>query len=369
MLAAQLGRMRFFAGDMARANEAIEIALRIGEAEGLPDVISHAMNTRAILVSSSGRYEESIALLQHALALAIEHDLPDVALRAYNNLAETMTDRDRYEDGLELYGRGLLLADRIGSGVWQRGLLSEIVFPLMMTGRWDEASDRATQVPDLDFAGADIIGLLVSMPVIRIARGDVDGAEEVLEAFGGYRHSSDVQEVAAFACARASVLRARSHDEEALTSAREAVEGALHMGYTGTVKVGFTQALGAAFSLGDLDAARELVATIDEMRPGLVTPFLRALADRSRARLAVLDGGGDEVDRSFKSAIGLFRETGIPYWRALSQVEYAEWLTAHERVEDAAPLVLEARDTLDRLGAVRWLERTERLSAEIGSTS
>ncbi len=52
---------------MDGANEAIDLALRIGEAEGLPDVISHAMNTRAILVASFGRYEEGIALLRHAL--------------------------------------------------------------------------------------------------------------------------------------------------------------------------------------------------------------------------------------------------------------------------------------------------------------
>ena len=143
MLAAQLGRMRFFGGQMDRAMQVTDLALRIGEAEGLPDVISNAMNTRAILVSSEGRYEESIALLQHALSLAIENDLPDMALRAYNNLSETLTDRDRYEDGLELYERGMALAERVGSGVWKRALLSEVVFPLMMTGRWDEALQRA----------------------------------------------------------------------------------------------------------------------------------------------------------------------------------------------------------------------------------
>ena len=368
MLAAQLGRMRFFSGDMDRANEVIDVALRIGESEGLPDVISGAMNTRAILVASSGRYEECIALLRHALELAIENDLPDMALRGYNNLAETMTDRDRYEDGLELYERGLALADRIGSAVWQRGLLSEIVFPLMMTGRWDEASERATQVPYLETAGSDIIGLLVAMPVIKIARDDVEGAEEILEAFGGYRHSSDVQETAAFACARASVLRARSRDEEALASARAAVTGAMHMGYTGTVKVGFTQGLGAAFSLGDLDAVRSLVGLIDDMRPGLVTPFLRALADRSRARAAALEGDGDRVGPNFKAAIGLFRETGIPYWRALAQTEYAEWLMDQRRTDEATPLISEARLTLERLDATRWLERIGGLEARVGAT-
>ena len=367
MLASQLGRIRFFIGDMDGALEATDIALRIGERDGLPDVVSHGLNSRANVVASFGRHEESIALYRHALSLAIEHDLPEAALRAYNNLAEEMSSRDRYEDALELYERGLALAGRVGDGSWQRALLSEIVFPLMMTGRWDEALERAAQVPDSEKGGVDIIGLLCSIPMIAVARGDVDRAERILEIFHGYGRSNDVQEAAAYACASASVFRARSRDEEALDAARRAVTGGLQLGYSATAKIGFTQGIGAAFSLGDLDAVRGFIGTIDEMQPGVVTPFLRALADRSRARLAVLDDDGDSAERNFKAAIGLFRETGVPYWRGLSQVEYGEWLLAHGRREEAAPVLEEARDTLDRLGASSWLERLDQL--ETGSAA
>ena len=364
-LSAQLGRMRFFRGDMDRAQEAIDLALRIGEAEGAPDVISDAMNTRAIIASSAGGYEEGIALLRHALSLATEHDLPEAALRAYNNLSETLTDRDRYDEGLELYERGLAVAERVGSGVWLRGLLSEMVFPLMMTGRWDEALERAAQVPDSEKGGTDIVGLLVAIPVINVARGDVAAAERILELFDGYGRSSDVQEAAAYACAKASVLRAHGNHAEALAAARRAVSDGMQVGFTGTVKVGFTQGIGAAFSLGDLDAVRGFIGTLDELRPGLITPFLRALADRSRARIAVIEGDGVMAERTFKAAIGLFRETGIPYWRALSQLEYAEHLVAGRRSEDAAPMIQEARDSLDRLGASTWLERLDQLEAGV----
>jgi class 3 adenylate cyclase/tetratricopeptide (TPR) repeat protein len=368
MLAAQLGRMRFFSGDMDRAEDAIDVALRIGETEGLPDVLSHAMNTRAIVIASRGRYEESIALLRHALAVAIANDLPEMALRAYNNLAETVTDRDRFDEGLELYERGLALAERVGSRAWQRGLLSEAVFPLLMSGRWDEALEWAAEVPDSEKAGADIIGLLVSMPVINIARGNVDAAERIVEIFDGYGRSADVQEGAAYACAKASVLRARSRDADALASARSAITGALRIATTATVKIGFSQGIGAAFALGDLVAVQGFIDSIDAMRPGIATPFLRALADRSRARIAVARGDDDAVEGNFKAAIGLFRETGIPYWRALSQLEYAEWLVAERRSEEAAPTLAEARDTLDRLSAVTWLERIDRLESAAAAT-
>jgi hypothetical protein len=73
------------------------------------------------------------------------------------------------------------------------------------------------------------------------------------------------------------------------------------------------------------------------------------------------------VERYFKSAVGLFRETGVPYWRALSQLEYAEWLVGQGRREEASPSVTEARDTLDRLGAVTWFERLDRLEVDVAS--
>ena len=239
----------------------------------------------------------------------------------------------------------------------------------MMTGRWDEALERAGEVPDSQKSGLDIMGLLVSIPVINVARGDIAGAERILEIFEGYGRSSDVQEVAAYACANASVLRAHDKYREALEMAGRAVSVAKQVGYTGTVKVGFTQGIGAAFSLGELDAVRGFIGEIDLIPPGIDVPFLRALADRTRARVAVIEGDEETAERHFKAAIGLFRETGIPYWRALSQIEFAEALVTAGRADDASSLAQEARDTLDWLGASTWLERLDKLQLSTVPTS
>jgi tetratricopeptide (TPR) repeat protein len=360
--AAQLGRVLFLRGEMDRATEPNEVALDIGEALALPDVISQALNTKAIIAQSRGRYEEGLALLGHALQIAVENDLPAAALRAYNNLAESMTDRDRYEEGMALYDRGLVLGRRAGDDQWLRSLLCEVVFPLLMNGLWDEALDRAGEIPDSEKAGADIVGVLVSMPVIHLARGDVEAARRILDLFEGYTHSSDVQEAAALSCARASLLRAEGRFQEALTAAREAIEGGLQIGTPATVKIGYSQAMAAAFSLGDQEEVERLVATIDGMKPGRITPFLRALADRWRARAAAARGSDDRIHASFKAAAGLFLETGIPYWRALTQLDHGEWLIGQGRPEEAAPLLDEARATFQRLKATAWLDRLEQLS-------
>ena len=110
VLAAQLGRMRFFAGDLDRANDAIELALRISEREGYPDVISEGMNTRSIIMSSQGRYQEGIALIRHALSLALEHDLPGPGAP---RVQQPRRDVDRHRP---VRGEPGALRARIGTG-------------------------------------------------------------------------------------------------------------------------------------------------------------------------------------------------------------------------------------------------------------
>jgi hypothetical protein len=39
------------------------------------------------------------------------------------------------------------------------------------------------------------------------------------------------------------------------------------------------------------------------------------------------------------------------------QLEQAEWLNARGRPDDAGPLIAEADETFERLGAVQWLEQ------------
>jgi tetratricopeptide (TPR) repeat protein len=364
-LAAQLGRMHFFQGDMARAGTMIEVALDIAERLALPDVISEALNTKSIVVAALGRYEEAAALVAHALEVAVENDLPAAALRAYNNFAEHRTDRDRYEDGIELYARGLALADRVGDGVWLRGLRSEQVFPFLMTGRWDDALDTLAQVPDSEKGGPDIIGLLVSIPVIHIARGDVDGAAEVIHHFEGYGRSTDVQQIAAFACAQASLLRAQGRPDEAMACAREAVDQGLSLGTIATVKIGLTQGLAAAFELDSLDEVERQIAIVEDLTPGMVTPFLQALAGRWKARLAARSDRDGDAEPLFKASIGLFRETGIPYWRAITQVEYGEWLASSGRPDDARASFDEARGTFESLSASVRLGQLDRIAVSL----
>jgi ATP/maltotriose-dependent transcriptional regulator MalT len=113
----------------------------------------------------------------------------------------------------------------------------------------------------------------------------------------------------------------------------------------------------AALAAGDLGKAEELVSRIEALRRGLQPPFIRAQAARFRARLTARRGESDGVEQGFKTAEQIFREYGIPFWLALTQLEHAEWLDGQGRPQGAEPLLTEARETFARLEATPWLER------------
>src|SRR4029079_1195897 len=75
MLAAQLGRLHFFRGDLELAEERVATALSIGEALRLPEVLSQTLNTYAVIAIFREHNEHSLALVKHALALALENGL------------------------------------------------------------------------------------------------------------------------------------------------------------------------------------------------------------------------------------------------------------------------------------------------------
>src|SRR5581483_10603388 len=99
-LAAQIARFRFFAGDIELAAQRIETALDMAEALVLPEVLSQALNTKAIILFAHDRPREGLTLLRFALEAALEHDKPSAAMRAYYNLADSLARLDEFEQAV-----------------------------------------------------------------------------------------------------------------------------------------------------------------------------------------------------------------------------------------------------------------------------
>jgi class 3 adenylate cyclase/tetratricopeptide (TPR) repeat protein len=358
-LAAQLGRLHFFKGDIDVAARRVDTAIEIAESLWLPEVLSQALNTQGLIASWSGRSEQALALLKHALEIALEYDLASAALRAYNNLGDLLDRRDRYEEAIDLHRRGVALARKTGDRVHEWRLLGELSWCLLRTGEWAEASALIAEVPEQQIART--LSLCNALVEISAARGDVAGARRVLEGMSALKGSADVQERSAYAAVNATVLSAEGRYEEAFAASEEALAAAelLGAGISVDVKVGLSEALESAFVLGRFETVEELLARIEAIPPGKQSPFLGALAARYKARLAAARGQDDSVEQGFKTASAVFREHGLMYHLALTELEHGEWLVAQGRAEEAERLLAEAREIFERLEATPWLERAD----------
>ena len=367
-LAAQLGRLHFFKGETDLSSQRTETALETAERRGYPEVVSQALNTKALVLLANGRQEEALGLLKHSLAVALENDLSTAALRAYVNLGELLFRRDRYEDSLTRYEEGLALARRVGNRVWEVALLSEMIFPLFVLGRWDEAVERGSQIPENEMVLADIMNPLLSLPIIYVSRQDLEGAKRLLSIFSRFESSEDVQESAAHAVARATVHRAEGRLQEAQIASGKAIELARRIGPSSQMLVvGLDEALEAAFARGELAKVEELLMSVSDLQSAEVTPTLRAIETRFQARLSEARELGSRAEDAFKCAVGMFRDIGAVYWMAATLTEYGEFLLRQDRGGEAVPQLEEARTIFEQLRARTWLERAVALPARASS--
>jgi len=366
-LAAQIGRIYMLQGDMERASEHVELALGIAEALDLPEVLSQALNTRGGILRQLGRPREGGVLLEHALAVALEHDLHEAALRAYWNLMVLAESRDRWADVGRFIDSGLDLSRRAGIRHYESEFLAASVGPLLELGRWDDAAARAQEIEQEPVEGESVWDLNIHANMAQICawRGDLVDARRYLARLAPMKGSDALELRLGYAAVSALVLHAEGDDTGALHVAEPALEQGAPLGgaMNANVRVALVQALEAAFALADGEAMERFLGVLEQVQPGRSTPSLRAHGARGVARLAILRGEATGVDAGFEAAAEIFREVPSPYWLGVTLAEHGEWLVTQGRPDEAAPLLAEAREVFDRLGARPWLERLERTAA------
>src|SRR5437762_486180 len=122
------------------------MALDMAEALSLQEVLSEALNTKAIILIAHERPREGLTLLRYALEVALEHDKPSAALRAYYNLADSLARGDRFEEGAETARDGLALARRVGNRYLEWSFMAQMYAPFAL-GEWDEVLAMRSGLP------------------------------------------------------------------------------------------------------------------------------------------------------------------------------------------------------------------------------
>ena len=369
-LASQLARALFFAGRTDEAMERNELALEIAEALELPEVLSHAFNTKSIILYfARGRPQEAMVLMRHALQLALANDRTEAALRAYNNMTAYLATANRFSEALALVADFEALARRVGSNRdipqvlrWRSGLLLEL-------GEWDDALAVRDEILA---TGVDATWIRSSAATqvtpIFIFRGQFEEARDLLKAIEATTDPNEVQSVAFHRGVEALLLLAEGRPSDGLVSAEIVLARRAELGL-GEVAGALDSALSAAFELGDDAKIDELLAIVEQAPPGQLTPFLRALGARCSARRAARQRDEVTASSGFSAAVAILRDLEMPFEVAVVLLEHAEWLARVGRIDEAAPLAAEAREIFERLRATPYIERVDRLPVGAAAAS
>jgi tetratricopeptide (TPR) repeat protein len=313
-----------------------------------------------------GRQREALALLRYALDVALDHEIPTAALRAYYNLTDASIQVDSYREAKERVQSGLALARRVGHRDWEWQFVGQM-YPQVALGEWDEVLETAAALPPDVIEDNRIAynGFLCNIPSIRVRRGQLDEAKASHAVFGGVEVSDDMQERATAAAGAAIIARAEGRFEDALRDAERSLEARSELGIGHeAMKDAFVEGTEAAISLGRFDAAESILSIAAAIPPGRQSPYLDAQSRRMRARISSHQGDSGLVEPAYKSAIGMFRELETPFWLAVALLESAEWLADGGRIDDAKPLLDEARELFERLRAEPWLQRVDAVAID-----
>jgi tetratricopeptide (TPR) repeat protein len=363
-IAAQLGRFLILGGDLEASAPHLEHALELAEALDLPETFAQALNSKALLYLRRDRLREARILLEGALATALEHDLHAATMRAYNNLAVTLDAADVIDESIILGERAIEFARRVGDRHQEAVWVGGSVGAFYLVGRWDEALARATEASELATTSVAQSSFL-DVVFLHCERGEHELARQVLTRYAAVGESETPETSATYAVYQARVLRAEGKLREALKHSEQALaaRGEVGLGSWAT-KLAIGEMFEAAMELGDIAKAEETLALLDALRPGELTPMLRAGRARFRGRLAA-ELGEDDPDRSFTEAEEAYRDLGLPFLLAVTQLEHAEWLVAQGRSDEAEPRLVEARETFERLQARPWLDRLGAHATEV----
>jgi class 3 adenylate cyclase/predicted ATPase len=363
---AQLGRARALAGHFDAAAAPLERALTLAERLLLPEVFVEALTSKSIGLLAHGRVGEGRILLMAAVDRAHAEQLYASALRAENNLAAVLEAADSNAEALELCDRAIALARRRGDRRWESNLRSGTIILLVQLGRWDHALAIVIEEEPLAVDKGALFNML-AVALVHCERGERAAARARVTTGETFRDSDSPLTKAGHAAFEARVLRAEGRYAEALASAERGLAhiDELTLADTST-KLALVEAIEAALAMDDLDKAEALLAMPESLDPGQLTPFVQAQSARLRARLDAARGEERGVDEGFRSAASLFREFGLVFYLAVTQLEQADWLTGHGRADEAQPLLVEARETFEQLRATPWLERAAQITATRG---
>ncbi len=337
-------------------------ALVLGQDLGVPDaLLAEVFTAKGIAAVFLGRLAEATAALQYAAHVAERAGESEIRGRALLNLSAVLVSIDP-QTSASVALEACDLCRRTGARVTLGFAVSNLATAYLGTGEWDEAVRVLDEAVDSD--GLDDEYVFALRALLAALRGDTEQATSY-SALPHLRTSDDLQDACMVAWVDA-YLAAASGDTVAtlrhcrVVFARKDRLDQVHEAFFWTWPLGVR----TAFTIGDLDTVRELLALIEEDLIGRRPPIVRAEAGLAEARLAAADTTADAeaTDVLFAGAVEQLRGVASPYHLAHALFDWAEYRA--QRGLPSAALVEEATGIGRDLGAVLLRARAAQPRAE-----
>ena len=332
----QLATVAVFSGS-ADADQLSAEALALGQDLDVDaGLLGGLFLTRGIYLGLAGRRPQATAYLLQSARLSTQAGDTLLLGRTLNNLSAITAGTDPAA-AAEAARTAAGHLRRTGARDYLAVTIFNLGQALLMLGDWDAADAELAQVADADgLSGNEII--INHQAWLAAMRGDADRAEALLTAMPDALASEEPQSKALVSIVEVFIAAARRQPEATLRHAQATLAHADTVGVDHeATRWAWPVAARAAWELDEGTATTELLAMLDALQPGRLTPMLRAERDLARARLA-----SDNGVESVAAAITSLRELSTPYHLAHGLLDYAQVLTRRGEAEAAAAAADEA---------------------------
>ncbi|BBH69255.1 LuxR family transcriptional regulator [Actinoplanes sp. OR16] len=229
-------------------------------------------------------------------------------------------------------------------------------------GELSPALTHAALVLDAVAPGADGLladlraGALAVIASVATLREDPSAQEAVREARSELRPSDQAAHDLRLVRAQGLIAGMRGRHELAFRRLRRLFHPDGRPVHHRVSDLGLADLARVAVVLGRADDVRQMI--LDALPRITALRSVRATAIHNRA-LALLAGPDESAETHFRLALA---DPGSEVWaieRAMTRMDYAEWLRRRQRPAESRPLLAAARDVFAAAGLTAWQERAE----------
>jgi tetratricopeptide (TPR) repeat protein len=355
---------RMLTGDVASARGSARQAIEVGS-KCDPAALAIGRVAQARLLILDGDVRQGLALLDEVGAATMSGELDPMSTGVvYCELVCALQGLAQYDaaeewtDTMERWSNTSAVGSLHGRCRVHR---AEI---LRLRGSCDEAEREALAACEelRPYLRRELGWPLTEIGRIRLRRGDIEGAEQVL--LEAHRAGWDPQPGLAL------VRLAQGDVTAAAASIRDALEHPLRVPSkelppnTELQRAPLLEAqVEIEIAAGNIDRARSAADELKLVADRFQSKALVASATLAEARVRLAEGESGDAVRSFSEAVRVWTEVGAPYEAALARMGLADALRLEGREQDAALELEAARTTLERIQVAPGHTAGEQLDA------